>query len=58
MTDILSLIGNTDKQRIYHCGASSKDAGQRITTISEVVDQVVYADLINKLLKNSILKLK
>lgn len=49
---------NTDKQRIYHCGASSKDAGQRITTISEVVDQVVYAALINKLLKNPILKLK
>ena len=49
---------NTDKQRIYHCGASSKDAGQRITTISEVVDQLVYADLINKLLKNPILKLK
>ena len=49
---------NTDKQRIYHCGASSKDAGQRITTISEVVDQVVYVDLINKLLKNPILKLK
>ena len=49
---------NTYKQRIYHCGASSKDAGQRITTISEVVDQVVYADLINKLLKNPILKLK
>lgn len=49
---------NTDKQRIYHCGAPSKDAGQRITTISEVVDQVVYADLINKLLKNPILKLK
>lgn len=49
---------NTDKQRIYHCGASSKDVGQRITTISEVVDQVVYADLINKLLKNPILKLK
>jgi len=49
---------NTKHQRIYHCGASSKDAGQRITTISEVVDQVVYADLINKLLKNPILKLK
>ena len=49
---------NTDKQRIYHCGASSKDAGQRITTISEVVDQVVYADLINKLLKNPVLQLK
>lgn len=49
---------NTDKQRIYHCGASSKDAGQRITSIMEVVDQVVYADLINKLLKNPILQLK
>ena len=49
---------NTDKQRIYYCGASFKDAGKRITTISEVVDQVVYADLINKLLKNPILKLK
>ena len=54
----LIIDWNTDKQRIYHCGASSKDAGQRITTISEVVDQVVYADLINKLLKNPILKLK
>ena len=49
---------NTDKQRIYHGGASSKDAGQRITSIMEVVDQVVYADLINKLLKNPILQLK
>lgn len=49
---------NTKHQRIYHCGASSKDAGQRITTISEVVDQVVYTDLINKLLKNPILKFK
>lgn len=49
---------NTDKQRMYHCGASSKDAGQRITTISEVVDQIVYVDLINRLLKNPILKLK
>ncbi|MGI6766294.1 MAG: ORF6N domain-containing protein [Lentihominibacter sp.] len=49
---------NTDNQKIYHCGASSKDAGQRITTVSEVVDQVIYKDLINKLLKNPELKLK
>lgn len=49
---------NTDNQRIYHCGASSKDAGERITSISEVVDQIVYTDLVNKLLKNPILKLK
>ncbi len=52
------LDWNTDHQHIYHCGASSKDAGERITSISEVVDQMVYADLISKLLKNPILTLK
>ena len=46
---------NTEYQRIYHCGASSKDAGQRITSITEVVDQMIYTDLINKLLKNQAL---
>ena len=45
---------DTDNQRIFHCGASSKDAGERITTVSEVVDQVVYTDLVNRLLKNPI----
>jgi len=49
---------NTDNQRIYHCRASSKDAGQKITSILEVEDQMIYTDLINKLLKNPILKLK
>src|SRR3712207_1734763 len=49
---------NTENQRIYHCGASSKDAGERITTVSEVVDHIVYTDLINKLLKNPTLQLK
>ena len=49
---------NTEHQRIYHCGASSKDAGQRITSITEVVDQMIYVDLINNLLKNPVLKLK
>ena len=49
---------NTEYQRIYHCGASSKDAGQRITSITEVVDQMIYTDLINNLLKNPVLKLK
>lgn len=43
---------STENQRIFHCGASSKDAGERITTVSEVIDQVVYTDLINKLLEN------
>ena len=49
---------NSKHQRIYHCGASSKDAGQRITSITEVVDKMIYTDLINNLLKNPILKLK
>ena len=49
---------NTEHQRIYHCGASSKDVGQRITSITEVVDQMIYTDLINNLLKNPVLKLK
>lgn len=49
---------NTKHQRIYHCGASSKDAGQRITSITEVADQMIYTDLINNLLKNPVLKLK
>ena len=49
---------NTEHQRIYHCGASSKDAGQRITSITEVVDQMIYTELINNLLKNPVLKLR
>ena len=49
---------NTEHQRIYHCGASSKDAGQRITSITEVVDQMIYTDIINNLLKNPVLKLR
>ena len=49
---------NTEHQRIYHCGASSKDAGQRVTSITEVVDQMIYTELISNLLKNPVLKLR
>ena len=49
---------DTKHQKIYHCGASSKDAGRRITSISEVVDQMIYKNIINNLLKNSVLQLK
>ncbi len=38
--------------RIYHCGASSKDAGERITTVSELTDHMPYKELIDNLLKN------
>lgn len=37
-------------ERIYHCGASSKDAGKRVTTISEVTEREIYAPLIDRLL--------
>ena len=49
---------DTDDERIYHCGASSKDAGLRVTTISEVADKEVYHDLIDEILKYPPLKLK
>ena len=49
---------NTEHQIIYHCVASFKDAGQRIISITEVVDQMIYTDLINNLLKNPVLKLR
>ena len=49
---------NTDNEKIYHCGASSKDAGSRVTTISEVTEKEVYHDLIDEILKYPPLKLK
>ncbi len=39
-------------ERIYHCGASSKDAGKRITTIAEVRDTKMYYPMIDILLTN------
>lgn len=38
-------------EKIYHCGASSKDSGDRVTTISLVEDIEIYSSLINKLIK-------
>lgn len=48
---------NTETERIYHCGASSKDAGNKVTTISEVIDRHIYHSLFDTLLKNPILSL-
>ena len=48
----------TDTERIYHCGASSKDAGKRVTTITEVHDKEAYNKLIIELKKNPPLVLK
>ena len=38
--------------KVYHCGASSKDAGKKITTITEIKDINNYKDTIRNLLIN------
>ena len=37
---------------IYHCGASSKDSGNKINTIAKVLEKEVYIELINEILNN------
>ena len=44
--------------KIYHCGASSKDAGNKITTIAEIKRIDIYRTIIKGLLSNPILILK
>ena len=43
----------TKTMRVYHCGASSKDAGKKITTITELKETEIYKDTIRLLLTNS-----
>lgn len=45
-------------EKIYHCGASSKDGGRKVTTITLTDDTSVYSGLIAQLLKNKPLVLK
>lgn len=49
---------NTKDMKIYHCGASSKDAGKKITTITQIKDMSGYKDMIGELLANPPLVLK
>ena len=48
----------TDDEKIFHCGASSKDAGLRATSIMEDGDREKYHPVINSLLQNPPLVLK
>ncbi len=48
----------TDKEKIYHCGTSSKDAGERITTISVLDDTTLYGNMLAELRGNQTLVLK
>jgi len=42
----------TENEKIYHCGASSKDAGNKICSISTMSDRDMYKPLIKNLLGN------
>ena len=43
---------DTESETIFHCGASSKDAGKRITTITRIEEQNLYKDLIKEIIDN------
>jgi len=50
-----------DKEKIYHCGSSGKDAGKRITIIHEITDEKIQKaikDIVAKMTKNRELILK
>ena len=47
---------SSKSESIYHCGASSKDAGKRITTITKIEEKEVYKPLIDELLNNDDLR--
>ena len=49
---------NTNDEKIYHCGSSSKDGGRKVTTISKIDDTSIYKPLLAQLQKKQTLVLK
>ena len=47
----------TETEKVFHCGASSKDAGARVSSIIEDPDRKKYGILIEDLLQNPKLEL-
>ncbi len=45
-------------EKIYHCGASSKDAGRQISTISQADNKELYYPMISDLLHQPVLVLR
>lgn len=43
---------NKEPEKIYHCGASSKDSGNRITTITKISENNIFHNMIEKILLN------
>ena len=41
----------TKSEKLYHCGASSKDAGNKITTIVQLDDVDAYRPMFEELLE-------
>lgn len=46
------ILDYPGKTRVFHCGASSKDGGNKITTIMEAENPEAYLDLISDILSN------
>ncbi len=54
------LDHETDDERLFHCGSSSKDSGNRITVISELLDpyiRTMFSKRLSELLGNPVLEL-
>ena len=43
----------SDNERIYHCGSSSKDAGNKITAVTVIDDRLIYHPLFDELMSES-----
>ena len=48
----IAIDFNTNNYLLYHCGASSKDSGNKVNTIQNVPEKEVYVSLINDVLNN------
>ena len=48
----------TKNEKVYHCGASSKDAGKRITTITRIMDIDEHRNMIYSMLMGPALSLR
>ena len=57
-SDVCSSDLEMKNMKVYHCGASSKDAGKKLTTITELKEKEVYRDIMKEYLGNPQLVLK
>lgn len=48
---------DTSEEKIYHCGASSKDGGNKVMTLNLITDTAIYHPLIDNTLHNPVLQL-